>query len=128
MNHWLKILEAFRDGKFPNYYYGLTPRFIIGGCQIPIGKKFDTEDLALEVAKHMFNEMRAFNNDGLVVVSVTCGIHNGPVMSLSECTWSESTISTSFQEIWDRYGQEIVNANYHIDSTERKILEDIYRA
>jgi hypothetical protein len=40
MNQWLKILEAFDKGRFLNYYYGLTPRFIIGACQIPIGEKF----------------------------------------------------------------------------------------
>ena len=128
MKHWLKILEAFRDGKFPNYFYGLTPRFIIGACQNPVGKKFESRDLAYESTKQMFEEMRAFNNDGIVVVSNKCGIHHGPVMSLSECKWSEITIATSFEEIWNRYGEEIVNGNYHIDGTEHKIVEDIYSA
>lgn len=74
----------------------------------------------------MFDEMRVFNNAGLVVESNKCEIHNGPVMSLSECKWSENTISTSFEEIWDRYGQEIVNGDYHINAAEREILENIY--
>ncbi len=128
MNHWLKILKAFRDGKFPTYDFGLTPRFIIGGCQIPIGNKFKTQDLAFKATKDMFDEMRVFNNSGLVVVSNNCEIHRGPVLSLSECEWSENTISTSFNKIWNRYGQEIVTGNYHINPTERKILESIYNA
>lgn len=127
MNDWYRILEAFRVGKFPNYIYGLTPRFILGGCQIPIGRKFETEDLALEATKQMFEEMRVYNKAGLVVVSNKCGIHDGPVMSFAEYKWSESTISTSFEEIWNRYGQEIVNGEYHIDADERKILQSIFK-
>lgn len=128
MNDWLRILEAFRDGKFPRYYYGLTLRFIIGGCQIPIGKIFDSRELAFEATKQMFDEMCAFNDNGKVVVSVNCGIHKGKVMALSEMEWTKNTIATSFEEIWDRYGEEIVDGNYHIDSDERRILEEIFRS
>lgn len=126
MNHWLKILEAYQEGKFPNYFYGLTPRFIIGACQIPIGKKFETEELAYKATKKMFDEMRAFNYEGKIVVSNRCGIHNGPVMSLSNRVWSDSAIATSFEEIWGRYCDEIVDGDYHIDLFERKIVEDIF--
>ena len=128
MNDWLKILEAFREGKFSNYYYGLTPRFIIGASQIPIGKIFDTKELAYEATRQMFDEMRAFNIDGQIVVSIYCDIHNGPVMSLTKHKWSESEIATSFEEIWNRYGNEIVAGNYHINASERKIVEEIYSA
>ena len=126
MNDWLKILEAYRDGKFPNYFYGLTPRFIIGACQSPIGKKFETKDLAYESTKQMFEEMQAFNVDGFIVISNNCELHNGSVMSLSKCKWSESNIGITFDEIWNRYGEEIINGNYHIDSSEQEIVEDIY--
>lgn len=127
MNDWLKILEAFRDGKFPKYYYGLTLRFIIGGCQIPIGKKFETKELAYEATKEMFVEMQTFNENGKVVVSNNCGIHDGKVMSLSEAKWTEDIIATSFEEIWDRYGEEIIDGRYHIDSEEHAILEEIFK-
>jgi hypothetical protein len=126
MNHWLKILEAFKAGKFTNYWYGLTPRFIIGACQTPIGAKFATSDLAYEATKQMYDEMQTFNNNGLVVVSNQCDIHKGPVMSLAEYKWSLNTIATSFEEVWNRYGKEIVDGNYHINPEERKILETIY--
>ena len=94
MNDWLKILEAFREGKFPKYYYGLTPRFIIGGCQIPVGEKFETRELAYQATKQMFDEMHAFNSNGKVVVSFNCGIHKGKVMALVERQWTENTIAT----------------------------------
>jgi len=125
MNDWLKILEAYRDGKFPNYYFGLTPRFIIGASQIPIGKKFATRELAYEATRQMFEEMQAFNVDGQIVVSSQCDIHKGPVMAMANRKWSESEIATSFEEIWSRYGDEITAGNYHIDSYERKIVEGI---
>jgi len=124
---WLKILEAFREGKFPNYYYGLTFRFILGACQSPIGKKFETRELAYEATKEMFDEMSNFNKDGIIVVSNKCGIHNGPVMALAEREWMETAIATSLKEIWDRYGEEIVNGNYHINSDETKILLQIFQ-
>lgn len=128
MNDWLKILEAFRDGKFPNYFYGLTPRFIIGVCQIPIGKQFESNEIAFETTKKIFDEMQMYNKNGEVVVSNKCGIHNGPVMSLSTVKWTEGSIATSLVEIWDRYGEEIINGNYHISPVERKIAEDIFSA
>jgi hypothetical protein len=126
MNNWLKILVAFREGKFPQYYYGLTLRFIIGACQIPIGKVFESKELAYDATKQMFNEMRLFDSDGMIVVSNMCGIHNGPVMSLSARGWYQSEISTSFEEIWKRYGEEIAKGEYQIDPAERKIIEKIF--
>jgi hypothetical protein len=126
MNDWLKILEAFRDGKFPDYFYGLTPRFIIGACQIPIGKQFDSSELAYEATKKMFNEMQAFNTNVAIVVSNKCGIHNGPVMSLSTNKWTDESIATSIDEIWERYGVEIIEGNYHISPSERRIVEKIF--
>jgi len=126
MNQWLKILEAFKEGKFPQYYYGLTPRFIIGACQIPIGKKFENKEAAYEATEKMFNEMRLFNSDEIIVVSNQCGIHNGPVMRLSEQHWYKGEIATTFEEIWYRYGDEIVKGDYQIEATERKIIEKIF--
>lgn len=130
MNHWLKLLQALKNGKFPYYDFGLTPRFIIGACQIPIGEKIETKELAYELTKKMFEEMKAYNQDGkgeYVVISSNCGIHNGKVMNLDGCKWSETSIGTSFEEIWSRYGDEIVEGDYHINKEERKIIEDIYK-
>ena len=126
MNDWLKLLEAFRDGEFYMYDYGLTPRFIVGGCQIPIGKKFDTEAEAYNTTKEMFEEMQDFNSNGNIVVSNRCGIHNGPVMSLSGGQWTENSIATSFEEVWSRYGDDIINGDYHINATELAILKKIF--
>ena len=126
MNDWLKILEANREGKF-KYYFGPTPRFIIGGCQNPIGTKFATEAIAKEATKEMFDEMKTFNKNGLIVTSNYCDNHHGPVLALSTIKWSEHSIGTSFEKIWERYGEEIIDGNYHIDNEERLILEKIFQ-
>jgi hypothetical protein len=126
MNDWLKILEANREGKF-NYYFGPTPRFVIGGCQIPIGKKFDNEELAKGATREMFEEMKSYKKDGLIVISINCYIQRGPVLALSNTKWSERSIGTSYEKIWERYGKEIVDGNYHIDKKERSILEHIFQ-
>ena len=125
MNDWFKILEANRAGKF-NYDFGPTPRFIIGGCQIPIGSKFASEAIAKEAMAEIFEEMRTFNRDGLIVMSNECDCVKGPVLALNTMRWSENSIGTSFEKIWERYGQEIIDGNYHIDKNERIILEKIF--
>lgn len=126
MNSWLKILQAFRDGQFPQYYYGLTPRFLVGAIQIPIGRKFDTPELAYAATEEMFNEMQTFNEERTIVVSNKCGIHNGPVMSLADRPWSDNSIETSFEEIWFRYGEEIVAGDYHFSRDELATLKKIF--
>lgn len=126
MNSWLKILEALDEGKFHNYFHGLTPRFLIGACQIPIGKKIETKELALDMTYKMFEEMKYFKSNGKIVTSNKCDIHNGPVMSLCESDWSDNSIFTTFEEIWNRYGNEIINGEYHINEWEQKILEGIF--
>ena len=125
MNDWFKILEANREGKF-NYDFGPTPRFIIGGCQIPIGSKFPSEVIAKEAMAEIFEEMRTFNKDGLIVMSNECPSVHGTVLALTTMRWSENSIGTSFEKIWERYGQEIIDGNYHIDKNERAILEKIF--
>ena len=125
MNSWVKILLGFRNSDFQDYVYGLTPRFIIGVCQIPIGKKFDTEELAKEATLEMFNEMKAYNHGGLIVTSNYCEIHKGPVMRFCDTKWTENTIGTTFEKIWDRYGKEITSGDYSISIEERKIVEGI---
>lgn len=57
--------------------------------------------------------MKKYNINETIVVNNQCGIHNGPVMSLSLSVWSENSISTSFDEIWTRYGDEIIEGNYN---------------
>lgn len=126
MNSWIKVLKAFRNGAFSDYNYGLTPRFIIGACQVPIGKKFDSEVKAKEAAKKMFNEMKVYNEDGLIVTSNICGMHDGPVMCLTDTKWTENAIGTRFEKIWDRYGSEIIAGDYHLNTIERQIVERIF--
>jgi hypothetical protein len=126
MNDWLKILLAFGDGEFYMYDYGLTLRFIVGGCQIPIEKKFETEEEAYDTTKQIFEEMQDFNSNGNIVVSNKCEIHNGPVMRLSGGQLTENSIATSFEEVWDRYKDDIIKGNYHINAKERAILEKIF--
>lgn len=125
MNDWLKILEANREGKF-KYDFGPSPRFIIGGCQIPIGSKFASEAIAKEAMKEIFEEMRTYNKNGLIVMSNNCGSLHGPVLALNTMRWSEHSIGTTFEKIWERYGQEIVEGNYHIDKEEQTVLEEIF--
>ena len=126
MNDWSKLLLAFRDGKFPEYDYGLTPRFVVGACQIPIGAKLADEKTAWRVTKQMFAEMCGYDTDGHVVTSNLCPKHGGPVVQLAERKWDVDAIGTKFSEIWKRYGDEIVSGNYHISPKEMKILKEIY--
>jgi hypothetical protein len=125
--NWEKILLAFRDDAFSNYYFGLTPRFILGACQNPIGKKFESESIAREKMKDLYDEMKNYKKNNLIVTSNICEIHNGPVMRLTDCKWTESTIGTTFEEIWRRYGSEITEGNYHINNEEIRILNNIFK-
>lgn len=127
MNCWIKVLESFRNGAFPEYNYGLTPRFILGVCQIPIGKKFKTEENAKFETQKMFIEMKNFNQNGLIVTSNYCNIHNGPVMRFIDTKWTETSIGTTFDAIWKRYGEEILEGNYHISKNERNIVEELFK-
>ncbi|HMT55193.1 MAG TPA: hypothetical protein PKD16_19455 [Saprospiraceae bacterium] len=126
MNSWVKILEGFRNGAFPNYNYGLTPRFILGVCQIPIGQKIESEQIAKFEMEKMFSEMMIYNNMGLIVTSNHCEIHNGPVMSFIDSKWSETSIGTTFEIIWNRYGTEIIEGDFHINQEENKIVEKLF--
>lgn len=126
MNNWMKILLGFKKQYFPKYDYGLTPRFIVGVCQIPIGNKFKTPELAKEATKQMFNEMKEFNKDNYIVMSSFCGNHTGTVLNLSNQIWSENSIGITFEEIWKRYGTEIIDGNYQISPEEKDIVERIF--
>lgn len=126
MNGWIDLLLAYKNGKFPRYFYGLTPRLIIGACQIPIGTKFKNDKIAYKVTKETFEEMKSYNTDGLVVTTNECDIHNGPVMHLTEAEWTKDSIGTSFNIIWKRYGDEIIEGEFGISSYDRKILNTIF--
>lgn len=126
MNSWFKLLYAFKEQKFPNYFYGLSPRFIVGACQIPMGSKIENAEEAYEITKRLFEGMERYNSGGYIVVSNQCDIHSGPVMSLREANWTKEAIGTNFDEIWKRYGNEIIEGNFNIDAEERKILESIF--
>lgn len=125
MSNWIKILQGYRLGKFDRYYYGLTPRMIIGVNQNPIGNKFESETEAKEVSRKLFEEMKEFNENGLIVTSNQCGIHNGPVLSLIEKDWNKNMIGVSFDDIWKRYGKEITDGNYGISQYDQKIIQEI---
>ncbi len=127
MNSWYKILLGFKSGYFPNYEYGLTPRFIVGACQIPIRKKFETPELAKQTTKQMFDEMRSFENGKFIVISTLCDKHKGDVLNLSEQINVTNAINPTFEEIWERYGSEIIAGDYHISQQEGEIVEQIFR-
>ncbi|MBK7958877.1 MAG: hypothetical protein IPK03_12715 [Bacteroidetes bacterium] len=126
MNRWIKILEANREAKFPMWDFGLSPRFIIGACQIPIGSPFKTELLSKEGTEQMFEEMKRHNSNGLIVSTINCDKVKGPIMELTSRKWSDDSIGITFNEIWERYGAEITEAKYNITSEERKILERLF--
>lgn len=122
---WIDILLAYKDGKFDRYYYGLTPKLLVGACQQPMKSQFENEEIAYQVTKRMFDEMKSYEEHGLIVTSNHCEIHNGPVMKLAEGKVTENSIGTDFKKIWTRYGKEIVDGNFGINSYDNKILESI---
>lgn len=124
MNEWFKILLGFKKGYFHMYDNGLTPRFIIGACQIPIGELFETPELAKEFTEKMFNEMKNFTNGKYIVISNYC--NKDVMMNLSEQIWSENAINPTFEEVWERYGSEIIAGDYHISPEEKEIVEQIF--
>lgn len=126
MANWLKILKGYHQGKFYLYDYGLTPRMIIGASQEPIGEKFENETIAYETSKRIFDEMQFFNENGLIVTSNQCGIHNGPVLSLISSEWSSEKIGVTFEDIWTRYGDEIINGKFGISQHDSEVLEEIF--
>ncbi|GAA5039411.1 hypothetical protein GCM10011506_38570 [Marivirga lumbricoides] len=126
MKDWVKILKAYHEGKFDRYFYGLTPRLIVGACQVPIGVPFENDIIAYNVTEKIFKEMRKYNKDGLIVSSNQCDIHKGPVMRFIEADWTESSIGTSFDKIWNRYSDEIIAGNFGISSYDRQILNTIF--
>nr|WP_320023320.1 hypothetical protein [uncultured Draconibacterium sp.] len=123
--NWIDILLAYKDGKFDRYYYGLTPKLLVGACQVPMESKFENKQIAYEVTKRMIDEMQSYENDGLIVTSNQCEIHHGPVMKLAEGKVTKNSIGTNFDKIWVRYGDEIIEGNFGINSYDRKILKSI---
>ncbi|MGJ8714782.1 MAG: hypothetical protein ACSHXG_06755 [Maribacter stanieri] len=123
--NWIKILKAYHQGKFDRYYYGLTPRMIIGACQNPLGIAFENEQIAYEQSNGIFQEMTEYNEDGLIVTSNYCGIHRGPVLSFTEGILTDESIGTSFRSIWNRYGYEIISGEFGISDYDKKILNEL---
>jgi hypothetical protein len=122
---WINILLAYKDGKFDRYYYGLTPKLLVGACQKPMESKFENEQIAYEVTKRMFDEMQSYEYDGLIVTSNHCEIHNGPVIKLVEGKVTKNSIGTDFDKIWTIYSEEIIEGNFGINSYDRNILKTI---
>lgn len=126
MNDWIDILLAYNEGEFSRYYFGLTPRLIIGACQIPIGLKFENNKTAYEITKEIYKEMESYNKDGLIVTSNDCDINSGPVIKLVEAEWTVDSIGTSFDIIWNRYGNEIIEGEFGISPYDQGILNTIF--
>lgn len=127
MNNWIEILKAYHEGKFDRYYFGLTPRLIVGGCQIPIGVKFENKVKAYNITKKIVEEMQQYYKDGLIVSSNYCDIHKGPVLQLKEAEWSENSFGTNLEIIWNRYGDEIINGDFGINCYDKTILNSIFK-
>ena len=126
MNNWIEILLAFHEGKFDRYFYGLTPRMIFGACQIPIGAKFENDEIAYKVTKQIFEEMQQYNANGLIVTSNQCDINNGPVLRFTEAEWTQDSIGINFDTIWNRYGDEIIIGEFGISAYDKQILNTIF--
>ncbi len=127
MKDWFKILLGFKREYFHMYYNGLTPRFLVGACQNPIGKPFESPQLAKQATEQMFTEMTNFDNGEFIVISTYCPIHKGVVINLSGQKKSDFAINSTFEEIWERYGSEIIDGDYHISPKEKEIVEQIFR-
>ena len=123
--NWIKILKAYHQGKFERYYYGLTPRMIIGASQNPMGTAFENEQIAYDTAYEIFQEMLQYNEDGLIVTSNYYGIHKGPVLSFAESNLTADSIGTNFNIIWKRYGDEIIAGEFGISNYDKKILDGL---
>lgn len=126
MNDWTRLLIAFLHGKFPEYDYGLTLRFIVGACQNPIDSKFKTPEDARIATEQIYGDMAQYSKNGHVVTSVFCEKHNGHVLRLENLSWTEQRIGVDFNTLWSRYGDEIIAGKYHIKDEERQILNGIY--
>ncbi|WP_420399620.1 hypothetical protein [Flagellimonas sp.] len=126
MNDWVDILIAYREGKFARYFHGLTPKLLVGASQVPLGKVFDNDKIAHDFTKQLFQEMQQYDEDGLIVSSNHCEIHDGPVMQFTEAEWTENSIGTSFETIWNSYGDDIVSGDFGISPYDREILNSIF--
>ena len=126
LSKWVDILLAYKAGRFERYYYGLTPKLIIGACQVPMESKFANARIAYQTTKQMFDEMTSYNDDGFLVTSNPCNIHNGPVLKLAEGKLTKKSIKTSIDEIWERYGNDIIRGDFGINSYDRNILKSIF--
>lgn len=123
--NWVKILKAYRQGKFDRYYFGLTPRMIIGASQNPIGTAFENEQIAYDTTYRIFQEMVEYNKDGIIVTSNYCDIHKGPVLRFTEATLTANAIGTDFEVIWQRYGDQIIAGEFGITDYDKKVLGDL---
>ena len=82
--------------------------------------------MAYEVTMKIFDEMQSYEKDGFIVTSNHCEIHNGPVMKLAERKLTKNSIGTNFDEIWTRYGDEIIEGNFGINSYDLEILKSVF--
>lgn len=124
MKSWIKILKGYRDGQFPQYHYGLTLKLIVGGCQMPIQSRFNSEKDAYESTKEIFEEMQEFKQNELVVITNNCEI--GTIFSFAEQYRSGFGITVSFEQIWQEVGPSICIGDFNISDADLESLKRIF--
>ena len=82
--------------------------------------------MTTDLAKHIFRFIILIFAQVLIVQNINCDIVKGPVLQLTSQKWSINSIGVIFDEIWERYGVEIINGNYNITKEEREIVEKIF--
>ncbi|WP_431166373.1 hypothetical protein [Tenacibaculum halocynthiae] len=125
MSNWIKILKGHLEGKFYLYDHGLTLRLLVGASQNPIGGKFEDPIKAKEATRAIFDEMKSYNKDNLIVTSNPCYNVKGFVMHFKEEELTDNSIGVNFKDIWEAYGEQINNGNYGITQEDRKIINQI---
>ena len=123
---WKEILEAFREGLFYNYDFGLSLGLIVGGCQEPVGQAITDEKLAIEETKQIFVEMKDYNENNFIVQTTSCDGLNRTIFCFVDSIKNENSINVDFDFLWDEYGEDIIAGNFNINDSDRKILNQLY--
>jgi hypothetical protein len=121
---WYVVLKAVEAGKIEDFTY-VSFRFLVGAIQEPIGKVFESAKEAREFSKALYEELKVATIDGDAIFSHSCPEVNGPVVYVQKRWKVGCGIPFSFQQIWQRYGDEIVSGDYHISPTAQKQLAPV---
>lgn len=107
---WYVVLKAVKAGKIEDFTY-VSFRFLVGAIQEPIGEVFESAEEALAFSEALYEELKVATIDGDAVFSHVCQEVNGPVVYVQKRWKVGCGIPYSFQEIWQRYGNEIVSGD-----------------